>query len=56
MYVDHLQGELVSAEKLGKIFDPLLDEPSQQDADMYFNIITACLLRHSARPPSTEVL
>ena len=53
MHVDHLQGELASAEKLGKVFDPLLNEPSH--VDMYFKIITACLLRHSAHPPSTEV-
>ena len=50
MWVDHLQDELKSVEKLLRAFDPLLEEP--QDAEMYFNIITACgivLVHHQLR-------
>lgn len=52
--VDMLQDELSSLGQFASVCDSTLGPTN--DCAHYYNVVTACLKRHSARPKSTEVL
>ena len=55
--VEYVQDDMKDDEAFQKIFDGFLKKPMhiEETAGKYFNVVSACLKKHSTRPPAVEV-